>query len=772
MSAFFAYPSGPAELVAPIRSGLELLARRSGSPTVRSWEENEIAGRFIQEPIAEQILAHTHFIADISFYNFNVFYEIGFAIANDRRIVLTRNTALKGDRAGQRFPLLDTVGHLGYRNSSELADALGTLPESKRLLVRNIQKDDHQPVYYLRTPSPVDFDIRTISRLKKARLGFRIYDPEETGPLTAADAIDNCSQSHGLVLHLLPSTFTGSQDHNLCMAFTAGLGHGFGIKTILLQTGNDPVPLDYRDLVTTWQKPEQIEQIIGEFAPEIYELARQATSLPAAAPVTGIEKVSLGSPSAENEFGELGHYFLETDEYRRIIRGEVHVAAGRKGSGKTALFAQARNWVRRNRKNIVLDLQPEGSQLLKIKDLMLSMLGKGTKEHTVVAFWEYLLLLEICHKVLHKDHQVHLTNHQLYAPYRELEAVYGASGSMREGDFAERMLALVDSITESFSTLLDSESGEVTLSRESITQLLHKHDIHELRSKLVDYLGFKEEVWILFDNLDKGWSAYGVEPDDVLLLRCLQDALVKLRQDFERYRITCRSTLFLRNDILSLMVDQTPDRGKIAIVPIDWDDPDMLRELLRRRLQHSMEAPGAAFEEMWSLICVSHYKNEESSQYLIDRSLMRPRALIDIVQRCVSHAINVGHSLVEAEDIYHGEHSYSAHLVDQIGYEIRDVMVGTDDLLYMFIGARDLLSYAELIGHVEALPDNVDRDRVVELLLWYGVVGIVKPDTNEPVYIFNVRYDIKRMKALVDRYAAQSYFCFNPAFHLGLDITH
>lgn len=70
----------------------------------------------------------------------------------------------------------------------------------------------------------------------------------------------------------------------------------------------------------------------------------------------------------------LGHYYLQTDEFRRTLRGEARIVIGRKGAGKTAVFTQVRDKVRANRKVIVLDLRPEGYQLKKFKEQVLSHL--------------------------------------------------------------------------------------------------------------------------------------------------------------------------------------------------------------------------------------------------------------------------------------------------------------------------------------------------------------------------------------------------------------
>jgi hypothetical protein len=133
-----------------------------------------------------------------------------------------------------------------------------------------------------------------------------------------------------------------------------------GRSLLFLQEGNDPVPLDYRDLVSSFRFPNQIDQYVADFASEIGERL-QATSIPVTGkPRTLLEALNLGASAAENEFQDLGHYYLETDEYRRAVRGELRIVTGRKGAGKTALFSQPRDKIRRDKSRLVLDLKPEG----------------------------------------------------------------------------------------------------------------------------------------------------------------------------------------------------------------------------------------------------------------------------------------------------------------------------------------------------------------------------------------------------------------------------
>ena len=212
---------------------------------------------------------------------------------------------------------------------------------------------------------------------------------------------------------------------------------------------------------------------------------------------------------AENEFQNLDKYYLQTDEFNRALRGEVNLVVGRKGVGKTALFSQVRNQKRKHRNNVVVDLKPEGYQLLKLKEEVLDFLTAGAKHHLITAFWEYLLYLEICNMVLKKDKERHLRDHTLYAEYSKLNELYSGSAHITEGDFSERLLALSALIIDEFNVRY-KKVKQIRLTVDNVTELLHATGIREVRSHLSSYLKRKDEIWVLFDNLDKGWSSHGL----------------------------------------------------------------------------------------------------------------------------------------------------------------------------------------------------------------------------------------------------------------------
>lgn len=110
-----------------------------------------------------------------------------------------------------------------------------------------------------------------------------------------------------------------------------------------------------------------------------------------------------------------------------------------------------------------------------------------------------------------------------------------------------------------------------------------------LQTKLSEYLRSKESVWILFDNLDKGWNTSGVDVIDTIVLRCLVEAGRKIERDLRKNGLRLCCLVFIRNDVYELLMSGSADYGKDMRAVLDWTDPDMLREMLRLRLISGFE---------------------------------------------------------------------------------------------------------------------------------------------------------------------------------------
>lgn len=762
---FFAYAASPMEIGQAIEAAAEKMLWGGGEISFTTWRALEICGHFIAGQVTEALEDADFTIADITQLNFNVTYEVGYAIGRTKRIVLVRNRsiAVAGPRI-QDVGIFDTLGYEEYENSSQLRNAVKNLGD-----IRPIDPcqplNQKAPVYLIVPTHKTDWVGRIVSRIKKAGYIFRSFDPNESPRLSAYDAIRQVAESYGVVVPLLSASASDADIHNMRAAFVIGLAHGMQKATCIIQNGDTPVPIDYRDFVKISYHPQDVNDIIAEFASNVARAFQSVEPKRKRGALSFLKQLDLGATSAENEMRDLGNYYLETEQYMQSLRGEAHLVVGRKGSGKSAIFLQIRDREREiNRsKNIVLDLKPDGFKLVKFKEQILSFLEEGTYQHTITAFWEYVLLLEISYKILEKDRQRHIHDHTLFEGYRELASIYKAEGYDVEGDFAERMSSLMEKVYTEYQAKYGSKHG-VRLSSAQVTELLHKHDVKMLQNVLISYMENKGLLWLLFDNIDKGWPTTGLEHNDLLIIRALIDATRKIEREFGKKGLTIHAIVFLRNDVYELLVKETSDRGKEASVVLDWTDPDLLRELVRLRIVANGLDDEIDFRTAWLRVFTSHFQGEETSQYLIDRCLMRPRFLLSLISQCKSSAVNLNHDIIEERDIEKGLSAYSSDLVRDIGFELADVSGVPEDTLYAFIGSRSKLAKAEIVEMLKEYGIREDLiDSVFDLLLWYGFLGI-ELEGGAVKYIYDFNYKAPLMNGIIKKIGPILRYAINEAF--------
>jgi hypothetical protein len=768
---FFAYPNKPGILEETIESAINKINTKGRH--IKSWRALEIMGSFIIDNIENEINKQQVLVADISILNFNVTYEIGYAIGRKIPILLIRNKSLAESRPNIReVGLFDTVGYKEYSNSSELVDIL-TNPEM-HVLIGDINPNNTSPIFLFETKYKTDYATRISARIKKAGFVYRSFDPNEMPRLSAHDAIKNVSQSYGVVVPLLSKESEDFEVHNIRAAFVAGLTFGMDKPLCLLQYDSDPVPIDYRDFVSVYTNVNDINEHIGRFAIEVIEAMQCDRKTKISETTSQLQKIEFGASAAENEMRTLHYYYLKTDAFLKALRGESQLVVGRKGSGKSAIFLQIRDKERSSGDNIVLDLKPDGYKLIKFKEQILNFLEEGTFQHTITAFWEYILLLEICHKILDVDKKRYKIQSDLFAPYVKLEDLFRAEDYLTEGDFVERMTRLMNNITKVYKNKY-GEKEKVRLTNPEITDFIYRNDIKKLRSALIDYLKFKDKVWLLFDNIDKGWPSNGLTSEDLTIIRSLVEGARSIQREFAVKKINVFPVIFLRNDVYELLVNKTADKQKEAKAILDWVDPDLLKEMIRLRIASSIEcepheeAP-TEFNDLWRNICVSHYDGEETFQYLVERSLMRPRFLINLLNQCKSVAINLNHSKINTSDIEKGFSLYSVDLLTDISYEIRDVLPEAENILYGFIQSDREMNQEALTTLIRSIINDGNLvEKVVDVLLYYGFLGI-NSGTSETTYIYSINYNTQLLKGLINKGKSAITYHINPAFWPALMI--
>lgn len=762
-SGLFLYPSEPIVIASTIEEAVAQLGPRSGGKRWITWKDLGISGQIIFCEICKAMRFTDFVVADVTTLNFNLLFEIGFAIGLGVPVKPVRDTSfVKDEKVFNELGLIDTLGYFDFQNSAELTREILTKAPPTRVLPHFLPADTERPLYVMKSPVESEGMVRLMSAVKKSGLRFRSFDPRESSRLSLHDAFRHVSSSLGVVVHLMSPDRLNAKAHNARCAFVAGLALAIGKHILMLQEGRTAQPIDYRDVVKCYESPKEIPDLLIPFIKSVVEMLQETRFVPTSIPLTPLERVDLGDLAAENEIIALQSYFVPTGQYNQVKRGHARLVVGRKGTGKTAIFYGVRAAHSRDRSHLVLDLKPEGHQLMKLREAILKELPPGVQQHVLTAFWNYLLLMEIAHKIIQSEQNAAYRELNLRQAYEDVRRAYGSHmrGDAEQGDFSERLLALVDEIVERRQSLgKASESGE-------ITQLIYRCDIRPLNDAVSWYMtaSRKDDIWLLFDNLDKGWPVLDVRQEDIAIITGLLEATRKLERQFENRSIELRAVVFLRNDIYQHLILNPADRGKETPAMLDWNDPETLKEMLRRRIALSTGLDEEKFDAIWNLFFASHVRGEESFSYILGRTLMRPRELLRFVRDCINVAVNRKHEQVTEEDILQAEKSYSDDALVDLSLELKDVRQEFANAPYAFIGSRCLPLPSEVgIALLKAGIHSEQLDEVIQLLLWFGFLGIyIYPD--EERYSYQFEHNVQKMKSGVENFV----YTIHPAFRQTL----
>lgn len=192
-TAFFSYPSEPALLGETI---LEAIAKidKSRNLLVTPWRKLNVIGLKIDDLIRDRIEGADFLIADVTYPNFNVYYEIGYAIGRQKPLIATMNYAVEKAHANVNLTgIFDTIGQLRYQNSDELASHLSADVLEPWTNQYFKDKDHTQPLFVLDTFRKTEFRSHIFQAVANSSVQFRKFDPEEVPRLSLTSAVGDIS---------------------------------------------------------------------------------------------------------------------------------------------------------------------------------------------------------------------------------------------------------------------------------------------------------------------------------------------------------------------------------------------------------------------------------------------------------------------------------------------------------------------------------------------------------------------------------------------------
>ena len=688
-------------------------------------------------------------------------FEIGFALGLGIPVIPVRDTTIGCDRVDfNRLALLDVIGYVDFQNAEDLVVKLRSRLPGQAVPLPPAALAHDRPLFVMKAAINTEGEVRLMSVLKKSPLRFKTYDPIETPRLSLQEARRDVLCSFGVIAHLLSPDRDGARVHNARCAFVAGIAVAAGKRVLLLQEGTVAQPIDYRQIVHSYetadQIPRRVEPLIRHLLEQLQEVSRASIRVPKRL----LERLDLGDVAAENEIRQLRSYFVRTGQFNEAKRGHARLVIGRKGSGKTAIFYALRDSFSRSKSHLILDLKPEGHQFTKFREVILDLLSPGIQEHTLTAFWTYILLCEIAQKVSDVDYSWAHRGARRSAAYDNLVGEYRAHGPADEGDFSERLLHQVNRLAQRFSKNVRS------LSAGELTQTLFRNDVRSMSAAVGRYLVYKNSVWVLVDNLDKGWPVRGASEIDIMIIRTLLEATRKLQRQLEERDVDFHSLVFLRNDIYEHLVRETPDKGKETTITLDWPDPEVFKEMVRQRMESSIKLSGT-FDNIWPAVFDNYIGTQDSFTFVISRTLMRPRDLLSFLRKAVEVSINRGHERVRQDDLRAAEEEYSEDMFLALSFELSDINQDYSDILFQFLRCSIQLTEQQLYQILKQTElSSYEFRNVVDLLLWFGFLGVQTSSHEEPQFAYEIRYNVPKLVAPIK--AGFGSYVIHPAFRSAL----
>jgi hypothetical protein len=265
ISAFVAYPTEPARIGITVD---ELIGDLKGDPaiTLVPWPMLNVQGLRIDSLVREKIRNIDFLLADITYPNFNVYYEMGYCLGCRKPCVpmvnITVDTAVSQVNLTGLF---DTWGQIRYQNAGELKAKLKEAKLEEWTSAYIHAKDHSQPLFVLDMEAKTDFRNWIFQTIANSSIEMRRHDPIETPRLFLHSAISDVSSSAGVIVPLISEDTVDSLRHNLKAAFLAGLAHGYDIEPLILQFEDRPAPVDFRDLLDTVRGRNETAMAVGDY---------------------------------------------------------------------------------------------------------------------------------------------------------------------------------------------------------------------------------------------------------------------------------------------------------------------------------------------------------------------------------------------------------------------------------------------------------------------------------------------------------------------------
>lgn len=371
----------------------------------------------------------------------------------------------------------------------------------------------------------------------------------------------------------------------------------------------------------------------------------------------------VGCPGAEEDYEYLDDCFVDVGDLAvlRDPANSLRVIVGRTGSGKTALLEK----LRRTEKHCAsLDPRNLALQYLENSTIIRYLEELGVRlEIFYRLLWRHILAVELIKLKydIHNEQGQQTFLQRLTGLFRndrqKAEALnylveWGQSfwkeTEARVHEVTSRLESdLKSSLGARFSILQAGSALGTTLSEEDKTQIVDRAQVVvnkiqlQRLSRVIELLGsdiFAEKYphyFVLIDGLDEDWVA------DSLKMRLIR-ALLETVKELQAIR-SAKVIVAIRKDLLDRVFRATRDASTLEekfqslVLRLSWRD-DQLLKLLDLRIGQLVRRRYTSTPVGWQDVFPSKINKQPTAEYILQRTMSRPRDVIHFVNCCIDLA--------------------------------------------------------------------------------------------------------------------------------------
>lgn len=382
--------------------------------------------------------------------------------------------------------------------------------------------------------------------------------------------------------------------------------------------------------------------------------------------------LTFGAPAAERDIAQgLIDYFVESEAYANVCSGKKTVVLGNRGSGKSAIF---KVFAERERRagSLVIELSPDDySYEMLSKTITPEQKGSWAKQGAYTAAWKYLIFVMVMKTLIKQG-----------SKFKSGPAakIYNYLRDNFKGEQDSPISVLISYLKRIEGIKIGS--WEASIKTKELSNLYQLEEISDLLPALVE-LCQRKKVIVLIDELDRGWDS---SEDAKAFVAGLFQASVSINELSPSLRVYVSLRRELYDSIPSLYEDAQKYRDIIEI--ITWDERSLL-ELVAKRIKYALkDLSSAEDKECWNAVFAEtlDYRGSKSFNYLIDRTLYRPREIIHFCSYSLEESHKTHSWPINYSVISNAELTYSEDRTKDIAAEYKFQYPGLLNVFEVFRG--------------------------------------------------------------------------------------